>query len=231
MLKHHTLICTGLAATFAVPVLTGQEGDLSARLAGTVATLEELLQLEPAVASGEVQAIERVLELTGEPLPQTPERTQRLDRARADVARLAAQLDALEAQDLQRLTADPSRNDLTPEQRTRAAAGAGTPAAPTRFEGAGYSADAVREARLLIRAERFEEALTALAGISESDEATYLRARAHQGLGRGVEALELFRALAAQESQADVVRWARQEVRMIELRQKLDSRNAKGGQQ
>ena len=51
------------------------------------------------------------------------------------------------------------------------------------------------------------------------------------GRTRGVEALELFRALAAQESQADVVRWARQEVRMIELRQKLDSRNAKVGQQ
>lgn len=229
MLKHHTLICTGLAATFAVPVLTGQEGDLAARLAGTVSALEELLQLQPAVASGEAQAIERVLQLTSEPLPQTPQREQRLAQARGDVARLAAQLDALEAADLERIAADPSRTDLSPAQRTRAAAGGSVPTSPTRFEGAGFTADAVREARLLIRAKRFEEALTTLSALTDSDEATYLRARAHQGLGRTAEALELFRALAAQESEADVVRWSRQEVRMIELRQRLDAK--KGGQQ
>lgn len=231
MLKHHTLICSGLAAAFAAPALVGQEGDLTTRLASTLKSLEELELLQPSVASGETHAIARLLSIGGESLPATPERDERLVAARADVAELAAQLDELTAAEMTQLTSDPSREDLDGSRRVRAAAGSTAKTDRQRFEDPGYSADAIREARLLVRAERFADANTVLGALEASEEVTYLKARCAAGLGDDAAAMVLFRELAQSESGSEFVRWAKQEVRMGELRQRIEATRKQGGQQ
>lgn len=230
MLKHHTLISAGLGLTFAVPVILGQEGDLKTRLAATVEALEELAGLRPAIASGDTLAIERLLEIGTKEVPLSQERDARLEGARLDVTRLAAQLEALEVADLAALTGDPSRTDLPPSTRVQAAVGTGAASLAQRFEDPGFSADPLREGRLLVRAARYEDALQALRRCADSEEKTWLVARAHLGLGQEGEALPLLRGLAESESASEPARWARQEVRMIELRQRLQQ-GRKGGRQ
>ena len=60
-----------------------------------------------------------------------------------------------------------------------------------------YSADPLREGRLLARSQRWEEALTFLEPLQDDPEARYWTARCYESLGRTGEAIELLEGLVA----------------------------------
>jgi hypothetical protein len=223
MMKHHTALCTLLAATVGVPMLIGQEGDLLARLTSTQNAITEIAGLRPGLASRDAQALTRLLEISVDPLPPTPARDQQIMAARTRVASLRMELDRIESEGIQKLIQDPSRTDLSQADRDAATVGHGpaTQLTPRSREAKGYSADPMREAQLLVSAKRFTEALTVLKPLSATAQVRYWRATAISGLGQTDKALTLYRALANEAEQSDYKRWATQEVKLIEIGQRL----------
>jgi hypothetical protein len=108
------------------------------------------------------------------------------------------------------------------------------------FEKGEYSADTLREGRLLARAERWSEAIELLTPHATQPEARYWIARCKEGLGQRAEAIDLYQALVkAGEPDAEtgveasaaartLARRAGYDLRFLELKRELDGRNAKG---
>lgn len=228
MLKHHQTLCVLLAGGLTVPAVVGQEDNLLTSLDRTVTAIEHFTGLRKDLQEGKPGAIEAVIAATDEPFPATMERDQSMDMLRQDVARLQGQLDVLDTVAMGKIVDDPHNSGLTPSERTSVVLGAPAPTEVPNQESLGYSADALREARLLIRAKRFEEAKALLEKQNKTSETRYWMARALVGVGRDNDALAELELVAADDEAGDFQRWAEQDKRMIEIR--IELLRAKGAQ-
>lgn len=95
---------------------------------------------------------------------------------------------------------------------------------PVALEGDNYVADPVGLGRLLVRSKRPAEAVEVLSVIKNDAGARYWLARAYQQLDRTTEALEIFRALSADDEAGVHQRHAKQDLEFLEFKQALKKR-------
>ena len=270
MLRHHSTLALGLAAVFVLPASLpgGQEPmDLEERLEATVAALEHLGGIERRIHAGDRGVLAELLNVTETPMLDAQSRDESLVLLRSEVAALQERWDELSlgaspftpgAQPLPLPTdggqplAGPTHvgldttahADIHDQVRARANGDEGETTRPdalrTYEQTEGYSADSLRQGRLLARAERWDEALTLLAPHDADPEVRFWIARCYEGLGRDGEAIEVLRALVAAgqpdaetgaEAPADARALARRagyDLKFLELRRELgDRRDAK----
>ena len=263
MMRHQSSLALGLAALFVLPAsLPGAQEpmDLEARREATVAALEHLGGIERRIQAGD-QDLQGELLLATEPsIPDARQRDEALTLLRGEVALLQQRWDELSSSGspltpgTRPLPAPtdggapahlPMHVGLRPSMhaqiREQLQTGADHPQGPTGalrdYEGRdGYSADLMRQGRLLVRAERWSEALEALEPSRDEAEVRYWIARCYGGLGRTGEAIELLQDLVQagqpdEETEAeasaaaqDLARRAAYDLRFLELRRELADR-------
>jgi hypothetical protein len=94
------------------------------------------------------------------------------------------------------------------------------------LEGEGFSADSVRQARLLILAERPLEALDLLKRAPDGAEVKYWRARSLEKLGRLDEAISTYREVTSDATAGPLALRAGQDVEFLEWKRDFESRRA-----
>jgi hypothetical protein len=99
---------------------------------------------------------------------------------------------------------------------------------PVALEEADFSADAVRQGKLLFRAGRHAEAIQLLTRNGEP-EAKYWLAQTYRAVGRVAEALELLRAIAENAEAGPYARYAATDIEFIDFEQKLATRKGTPG--
>lgn len=226
MLKHHQTLCVLLAGGLTVPAVIGQGDDLRAGLDATLVKIEELVGIRADIEARRPGAVDRLLEITDEPLPATMERDQAHFDLRNDVSRLQGQLDELDRVAIERIVDRPQDNGMDPGQRSNVVLGGPPSGVGTVQEGPEFSADPLREGRLLIKAQRFAEAEALLAKQTPTGEIRYWRARALVGLGRDLDAIAELELVAADDEAGDYQRWSEQDKKMIELRIELTRKDS-----
>lgn len=236
MMNHQWTAALIGAAVLGIPAIASQQGDplrsLKAALDSTQSALSELVGLEPRLAAQDPEAVVRLLDLTETP-QQTPEEIDRtVVRLRADMQRLQSALDQGPSENGSANPTTPTTG-LQPFQLDAFNPGQSNTQAPTQntkastevraLESPGYSADQMHEAKLLVRAGQNEAAIKLLRTQAVTPESRYWLARALQGTGESTESRDLLRALSAEgEETHRYARWAAQDLRMIELREKLN---------
>lgn len=223
------------AAVLGIPAVASQQGDplssLKAALDSTHSALSELVGLESRLAAQDPDAVVRLLDLT-ESAQQSPEEIDRnVVRLRADMQRLQSALDRGPSETGAMLPPQPTPGLKpfeigqlqTPNNNIQSKPLSTTPRTHVRtLEGPGYSADQMHEAKLLVRAKQFGKAISLLRKQASTAESRYWLARALQGVGENTESRDLLRTLSAEGEQTHrYARWAAQDLRMIELREKL----------
>ncbi len=235
MMNHQWTTALVGAAVLGIPAVASQQGDpmrrLKSALDSTHNALSELVGLEPRLAAKDPEAVMRLLDLTEAP-QQSPEEVDRaVLRLRADMNRLQNALDQGPSQNGAALPNQPTSGlsplDLgnleSPSEPTSIKSHIPTAATNVRsLEAPGYSADRMHEAKLLVRAGENHKAISILRKQAVSAESRYWLARALQATGESTESRDLLRALSSEGDQAHrYARWAAQDLRMIELREKL----------
>ncbi len=235
MMNHQWTAALIGAAVLGIPAVASQQGDpmasLKAALDSTHNALAELVGLEPRLAAKDPEAIMRLLDLTEAP-QQNPEEIDRaVVRLRADMLRLQNALDQGPSENGSALPPHPTsglsaldlgnlETPLNPVSNRNS-----TPKVTSdvrSLEGPGYSADKMHEAKLLVRSGENHKAILILRKQAVTPESRYWLARALQATGESTESRDLLRALSAEGDQAHrYARWAAQDLRMIELREKL----------
>ena len=231
MMKFTPAITVGLAALLVVPIVGAQgeksEGGLKAAIADTAQVLSRLAGLSEALTNGDLGAVEPLLEFSEPAILDAPARDQLLAQLRQEVSAMQMQVDSAQAPhplakpwtggsspgtgplNLRivgpKAPAGPLAQTSEPqpeveEQGTVSNAPRGN---TKRLEGSGFTADAVRHARLLILAERPGEALQILERAPAGIENSYWRARCLEELGSLDEAISAYREVAAHPSAAD----------------------------
>ncbi|HRV81000.1 MAG TPA: tetratricopeptide repeat protein [Planctomycetota bacterium] len=233
-MKHQWTVGLVGAALLGIPAIASQQGNalasLQTALESTKAALEELVGLEPRIVDKDPSALQRLMDLTEEPKQEPQQVDETIVRLRTDIQRLQNALDLGPSANGSQVPAQPSTGlDLAslvanPSTANPNGTGSGGKVSGTQsFEDEGYSANEMAEARLQVRAGKYSEAIEILRKQPTTPESRYWLARALQGLGDTVESRELLRGLAADGEQAHrYARWATQDLRMIELREKLD---------
>jgi len=235
-------LCTLLVVP-AVGLQDGARSGLTRALEDTVSVLEELLDVGSALERGDTSAIDRILRATEPPSGDDQECDGRLCALRDEVSRLHLFVDELRAGKAAAAAPPASGGPIQPGEpvdsgEPGAAAGAvrttgldeaqrsaiaersaaSLPGPVTQrkaLEPAGYSASALREAQLLLKAGRPAEALRALERTLAGHEASYLRARAFEKLGRLEDALAEYRAVGGDASAGELARRARRDVEFV----------------
>ncbi|MDF1839692.1 MAG: hypothetical protein P1V35_17635 [Planctomycetota bacterium] len=242
MMNHQWTAALIGAAVLGIPAVASQQGDpmrsLKAALDSTHSALSELVGLEPRLAAKDPEAITRLLDLT-EPAQQSPEEVDRsVVRLRADMQRLQNALDQGPSENGSAMPSQPTpglqpfeigqlagpTNPVQPQTQTPQV----QPKTDVRsMEAPGYSANQMLEAKLLVRTNKHGEAILILRKLTATPESRYWLARALQGVGDNTESRDLLRALSAEGAEAHrYARWAAQDLRMIELREKLSQQTA-----
>lgn len=263
MMRHHSSIALGLAALFVLPAsLPGGQDPLSLadRLEATIAAIEHLGGVETRLHSGDQGALTELLLLTEAPIPDAQQRDESLSLLRTEVAALQQRWDELTTSGspfrpgTQVMPAPTDGHSATsPYGHTGLAPGALAQtllqARPTRPQTAptgevlqqfekdeAYSADSLRQGRLLAGAERWQDALTLLEPLKAEAEARYWIACCYEGLGRTGEAIELLQGLVAaglpdpdssvqvDGEASNLARRASYNLKFLELRRELDDR-------
>jgi tetratricopeptide (TPR) repeat protein len=263
MMRHHSSLALGLATLFVLPAsLPGAQEpmDLEARLEATVAALEHLGGIERRIQAGDHSILGELLLATEAPLPDAQQRDEALTLFRGEVAELQQRWDELTSGGSPFTSATrpmPAPTDggarpnplihvgLQPSMYAEIRAQIlpqGTRPASSILglrdyeEQDGYSADSLRQGRLLVRAERWSEALEALEPSQDDAEARYWIARCYEGLGRTGEAIELLQGLIDAgkpnvETEAEapapakaLARRAAYDMKFLELRRELADR-------
>ena len=206
------------------------------------------LEQEIAQPNAGTGAIATVLEWTEPPMLAAEEREQLLVELRGEVNRLQGEYDLVEpgaAPDTEPSTGahvlpDPDEPGVPPapttgldesmrrvlaaiQEPTPHATTAPVPPAPharerVSFEPEGYTADALRLARVRYRQGRWQEAVELLAKEADA-EAVYLRGRAFERLERPAEALADYRAVMAMPDAGTLAERAREDSEFLEWRQ------------
>jgi hypothetical protein len=102
---------------------------------------------------------------------------------------------------------------------------------PLRLEQTDFTADAVRQGKLLFRANRHAEAIQLLQGRKGNPEAQYWLAQAYRAMERTLDAVDVLRALAENTDAGAFARYAQADLEFIEFERTLLSRKrgAAGG--
>ncbi len=240
MMNHQWTAALIGAAVLGIPAVASQQGDpmasLKSALNSTHNALAELVGLEPRLAAKDPEAIARLLDLTEAPQQDPEEIDRTVVRLRADMLRLQNALDqgpsengstlplhptsglsALDLSNLETPTNPVSSQNSTPKATSDVRS----------LEGPGYSADKMHEAKLLVRSGENHKAILILRKQAVTPESRYWLARALQATGESTESRDLLRALSAEGDQAHrYARWAAQDLRMIELREKLNQQGS-----
>jgi hypothetical protein len=111
----------------------------------------------------------------------------------------------------------PPLEDVAPEAQRRGGE-------PLQIEQADFTADAVRQGKLLFRANRHAEAIQLLQGRKGNHEAQYWLAQAYRAMERVPEALEILRTLAVSADAGPFARYAKSDLEFIEFERSLLSR-------
>ena len=111
----------------------------------------------------------------------------------------------------------PPLETVTPESQRRGGE-------PLRLEQTDFTADAVRQGKLLFRANRHAEAIQLLQGRKGNHEAQYWLAQALRAMDRAPEALELLRQLSENADAGPFARYAKSDLEFIEFERSLLSR-------
>jgi len=227
-----------------------QEVDLAARLERVQGAIEELLGLEQRLRGGERAALDELREATEAPDREAAQYDATVVALRADVGRLHEVLDSYSSEGLTEAQALAAARGLGPAEREAlntiaqrsgvppltvqpleapAAQAAPTPARAFESDPA-YSADAVRQAQLLLRAGREVEAIALLeplhgAAQSDTPEVRYWWARAHERAQLFQPALAVYDELAQDPSAGRFAERARLDREF--LRVKLELTQAK----
>ena len=101
---------------------------------------------------------------------------------------------------------------------------------PLALEPEGYTADALRLARVHYKQARFAEALQILAG-EKGPESTYWRARCLERLARHEEALEAYGEVSAQPEAGSLAQRAKEDSEFLQWRLSFEKQHPKQGQQ
>jgi len=96
-------------------------------------------------------------------------------------------------------------------------------------EGPGFSADAKRQGKLLVRSGRYLEAIRVLMPIEGDAEAKYWIARSFQKLDRDQEARELLRSLVEDEAAGIYASRAKHDLAFLQAKAQLESRRRGAG--
>ena len=231
MMKHQWTVALAGAALFGIPAIASQEGNalasLQSAIDSTQAALQELVSLEPRLSQQDPEAIQRLMDLT-EPTAEDPQVVdQSIVRLRADIQRLQHALDQGPSANGSAMPAKPTTG-LRPGELSNQNVVTSKPSPSNVVPGSraleqpGYSADEVRQAKLHVRTNQYEQAIPLLRKQDATPETRYWLARALQGTGEMTEAKDLLQKLAAEgETQHRYARWAAGDLRMIELREKL----------
>lgn len=236
MMRFQTTSTLFLAGAIGIPAIAVQQDgsleSLEAALKATQQAIEEVMNLQGQIASRNPEALSKLEGVTERPVGSTSETVdhiivlqQEIDNLRRAEAQQIAGTRPLP----QVRTASPAKNG--PELSPRAPAipansppeihGLQRPEQSVAIEGEGYSLDDVRRGKLLVRAGKPSEAIAILQGKTGSHEGSYWLARGLQDTGDMDGALEIYGALAEDESAGEFQQWAQQEKAMIELRRRL----------
>ena len=221
MMRFHQAATAGLAALFVLPAATqlgfGDGLDLEARLAATTRALESLVGLESRLVSGEDDAVVEVLNATEAPILDEEGRDKTLNSLRRDVSALNETLDQLsmseeegaavravvgltEGERSSLRTIQSGNGVITTDTVGKAEEGDQAEATKAFERDPAYTADALRQARLMIRADRSLEAISILEqllrGEGANAEVRYWLARAYDNAELFNEALTAYDALA-----------------------------------
>ena len=253
MMKFHYLLGLAASALMVVPSIgvRDQQGEqsLERALARTLAAIDELAGVQEQIARGDPAGIASILSATERAAGEPRQRDEFLATLREEVSGLQMVLDEARAgttpsilsYSSHGLGADPLRSTgprhpdgttspLGPSGDWRSSLSlGGTPRGPTNSVGGsreqdGFSADPMREGKLLVRAGRYEDAIGALMPIQEQPQASYWIARSLQSLGRDNEAGELLRRLVADESAGIHGRRAQRDLDFLDVKAKLQQR-------
>ncbi|MEZ6014507.1 MAG: hypothetical protein R3F49_05295 [Planctomycetota bacterium] len=98
---------------------------------------------------------------------------------------------------------------------------------PVTLEDGDFTADAVRQGKLLFRAQRYPESIQLLLPMKQDHEARYWLAQAYRAMDLVPEALEILRMLAENEDAGAFSRYAKADLDFIEFEREIKSRKAK----
>lgn len=258
MMRFHQAATAGLAALFVLPAATqlgfGDGLDLEARLAATTRALESLVGLETRLVAGEDDAVVEVLNATEEPILDEEGRDKTLNDLRRDVSALNETLDQLSMSEEEgaavraivgltegersSLRTIQSGNGIVTSNTVGQAEDEDRPAESIKaFErDPAYTADALRQARLMIRADRALEAIAILEQILRGEdanpEARYWLARAYDNAELFSEALATYDALADDANAGKYQERAELDRGFLRLKiELLESEKKQGGRQ
>lgn len=93
-----------------------------------------------------------------------------------------------------------------------------------------FSADAVRQGKLLFRAQRYPESIQLLRPLKEDVEARYWLAQGYRAMGRVPEALDILRDLTLRSDAGAFARYAQSDLDFIDFERQLAARKTGGGQ-
>ncbi len=251
MMKATYAIAALGASALAVPTFAPQSGEetLQMALQRTAHALEQLADMEQRFALAPTATLPEVVSATEPPLPAGPERDEKLNTLRTDLAKLQTDLDLAESRlpnpppgrhAEKYAESRPTQNgvattgldtetlsrlmDVRPTVK-REPASTKTSARPS-LEPEGFSADVVGEGRALVRAGRYEEALERL-GQAESDElvATYWTGRALEKLGRHDEAIAAYEQVILMDPEAFEGKRAKEDIEFLEWKRSFEKKS------
>jgi len=97
------------------------------------------------------------------------------------------------------------------------------------LEDADFTADAVRQGKLLFRAKRYAESIQLLRPIKDNSEARYWLAQAYRAMDRVPEAQDILRLLAQEDAAGAFKRYAQSDLEFIEFERQLALRQRPAG--
>jgi len=226
MMKLAYPIGLGLTAFAGLPAaMTPQslQGSTEEALASTLAAIDEMLVISKAVERREPGSIERVLDATEPVAGQPAKQDEFLSQLRLELSELQQKID-LQAQMKTKAEAEtaPKAGPSNALQRPRS-----EPQKPQteplpegQLEPRGYSADALRQGRLLFRDGRFDEAIKVLSAIDANPEAAYWEARSYESLGQPEQAIRRYNALIDDPKDESIARRAAHDLSFLEWKQR-----------
>ncbi|MFT5048645.1 MAG: tetratricopeptide (TPR) repeat protein [Chlamydiales bacterium] len=229
MMKFTYPIGLGMTALAGLPAAMNPQslqGTTEEALSSTLAAIDEILLISGAIERREAGAIQRVMDATQPPTGAPAKQDEFISQLRMELRDLQAHVDQ---QHLMNLFTDqvagkaPDTTSTRPEPAPRQ-----MPAIPEgQLEPSGYSADTLRQGRLLFRDARFEKAIEVLATLPDNPEADYWAARSFESLGQSDQAIARYEVLIADTKDENIARRAAHDLSFLQWKQRFYGANDK----